>query len=135
MKINTICAAFAASIALGASVNAANIVLGDASLEAAFTGTNGTAGSGWFTFGQSAAAQQVSGGFWNIGGADGANGAYTTSSSTTDGGSIYQTVELDAGQTYRLTAGVAQSGSVAKNDANFALVFFDAGFGAIQAQF
>jgi len=60
--------------------------------------------------------------------------AYAASTSTTDGGSIYQTVELDAGVTYRLTAGVAQSASVSKNTGNFALVFFNTDFSTLLAQ-
>ena len=108
-------------------------LLVDPSLEVAFAGSQSTPGSGWFSFGSSAAAIQVDGGFWNIGNPDGPNAAYVTSISTDDGGSIYQAVTLTNGTTYRLTAAVAQSATVNKCDANYALGFFDSGFGAVLA--
>ena len=133
MKLNSTCATLALTFGLGVAANAAVISLSDASFETAFGGTQGTAGSGWFTFGNTAAANQVDGGFWNIANPNGTNAAYATSISTTDGGSIYQTVTLDAGRTYRFTAAVAQSASTNKNNANYALVFFNSGFSTAEA--
>lgn len=134
MKLNKNLTAAVIGLGAIATSNAASIMIADGSLEAAFSGTQGTAESGWFTFGQSTGAVQVDGGFWNIANADGTNAAYTTSSSTSDGGSIYQSVTLDAGRTYRLTASIAQSASVQKNNANYTLVFFDNGFSSVLAE-
>lgn len=133
MKFNRTFTQLVILFGTGTALNAAQIALSDASFETVFGGSGGTPESGWFTFGSAVAAVQVDGGFWNIGNPDGTNAVYATSFSTTDGGSIYQSVTLDAGRTYRFTAAVAQSATVNKNDANYALVFFTNGFTSLEA--
>lgn len=124
---------FAALAATALVANAELITLGDASLESSFSGSNGTPGSGWFSFGGATPAVQVDSGFWTIGNNHGANAAYTVSYNDADGGNIYQTVELDAGKTYRYTVAAAQSANVNKNDAKVQVMFFDAGFSTVLA--
>ena len=126
---------FAMLAATPLTANAEMIDLSDPSWEAGFSGTNGTPESGWFTFGGAVGGNDVSGGFWgDMANRDGSNAAYAVQLSETDGGSIYQTVELNAGTTYRFTAGVGTSTGAAKNDGKYALVFFDAGFGTLLAE-
>jgi hypothetical protein len=129
----------AMALAFGIQAHAANIALTDPSLEASFTGVFGTTVSGWNTFGATSAAENVSpGSFW--GGAAGmnnrvgSNAAYAVNIGENDGGSIYQTVELDAGITYMLTVGIGSSTSVNKNTGKYALVFFSDGFGTLHAE-
>jgi hypothetical protein len=126
-------------LAFGIQTHAANIALTDPSLEAPFTGVFGTTVSGWNTFGGATAAQNVTpGSFW--GGAAGmsnlvgSNAAYAVNIGENDGGSIYQTVELDAGITYMLTVGIGTSTSVNKSSGKYALVFFSDGFGTLHAE-
>ena len=81
------------AIASLTSAHAANIALTDPSLEVAFGGSNGNTVSGWFTFGSTGAAIDVSGGFWgDMANRNGTNAAYGTQVDENDGGSIYQTV-------------------------------------------
>jgi hypothetical protein len=65
---------------------------------------------------------------------DGTNAAYALQIGANDGGSIYQTVELDAGITYVLTAGIGSSATVNKNTGKYALVFFSDGLGTLLAE-
>lgn len=123
--------------ALCTAAPAANIALTDPSLELGFSGTNGIPVSGWFTFGSAQGAQQINGGFWSDWtNEDGVNGAYATSISETDGGSIYQTIELDAGVTYTLTVGVGMSttSSGTKDAGKWAVVFFNQSFSTLLAE-
>ncbi len=125
----------AALLACAGVANADMITLGDASLENAFSGVNGTPGSGWFTFGSAVGGNQVDGGFWGpITNYDGPNAAYATDIGDSDGGSIYQTVTLDAGKTYRFTAAIAMSDAVNKCNGDYALVFYNSSFGSLLAQ-
>ena len=123
-----------AVLACAGIANAELINLSDASLEASFSGSFGTPESGWNTFGSAQSAVQVDSGFWAIGNNHGANAVYAVNIGDADGGSIYQTVELDAGVTYRFTAAIAQAASVNKNDGRSALVVFTDGFGSLEAQ-
>lgn len=61
--------------------------------------------------------------------ADGPNAAYAVSYSENDGGNLYQTVQLDAGVTYTLTAAIGMSSSAAKSDGKFRIGFYTLGFG------
>jgi hypothetical protein len=133
--VNPVLMAALFAVALGGSASAENIALSDPSLENGFSGSNGTPVSGWFTFGATAGGINVSpGSFWNMSNPDGTNAAYAVNIGETDGGSIYQTVTLDAGVTYVLTAAVGMSSAAAKSDGRFALVFFNSGFGSLLAQ-
>jgi hypothetical protein len=137
--MKTVLMAAAVAAMSGTTAPAENIALADPSLEAPFTGVLGTTVSGWNTFGATTAAQDVApGSFWGGGAGmnnrDGTNAAYTVNIGAIDGGSIYQTVELDAGITYVLTAGIGSSASVNKNTAKYALVFFSDGFGTLHAE-
>jgi len=110
------------------------ITLTDPSLEGGLTGTNGTPGSGWFSFGGNGTSQAVGPGtFWGgtsgMTNADGPNAAYATSYNENDGGNLYQTVQLDAGVTYTLTAAIGMSSSAAKSDGKFRIGFYTQGFG------
>lgn len=131
--------AFAALAATALVASAEMIALADASLEGALTGTQGTPGGGWFSFGGATTGIDVGAGFWAIGNAhDGVagaptNAAYTVSYNDADGGNIYQTVELDANTAYRFTVAAAQCSNVNKNDAKIQVMFFDAGFGNVLA--
>ena len=121
------------------SANAVNIALTDPSLEAAFGGNQATVVSGWFTFGSTGAANDVyPGTFWGTGSGmanrHGNRAAYAVNIGTADGGSVYQTVSLDAGVTYTMTVGVGMSAAVAKDNAIFALVFFNSSFSTLLAE-
>lgn len=105
----------------------------DPSLELPFAGVQGTPGTGWLTFGETVSAEPVTG-WWDIGNSDGPNAAYAYTTKTNDGGSIYQAVTLTENVPYRLTAGVAQSTSVEKNDGKFALVFFNWNFSELMVE-
>jgi hypothetical protein len=125
----------ALAVAFGTQAHAANIALTDPSLENPFSGTNGIVVSGWFTFGATASAIDVSGGFWgDMNNRVGSNAAYAFHTNENDGGSIYQTVSLDAGVTYTLTVGIGTSTSVNKNTGKYALVFFNSNFSSLLAQ-
>jgi len=79
--------------------------------------------SGWYTYNSSKAASGIetnNDGFWNIPSTHGNNSAYATSSSSTDGGSIYQNVSLSAGS-YSWTVAVGSSTGAAKQDGLFSL--------------
>jgi hypothetical protein len=120
----------AIALAMMTSAQSANIALTDPSFEAPFGGTNGSTVSGWFSFGGAAGGNDVSGGFWGaMANRNGPKAAYAVQFGENDGGSIYQTVELDAGVTYLLQAGVGTSTSVTKNDGKYQLVVFSADFG------
>ncbi len=83
----------ALAVAFGVPADAEDIALTDPSLEVAFGGSNGNTVSGWFTFGSTGAAIDVSGGFWgDMANRNGTNAAYGTQVDENDGGSIYQTV-------------------------------------------
>lgn len=128
--------AFIAALACSAlSASAANIALTDPSHENPFGGTSGVVVSGWFTFGSAVGGIQVNNdGFWNMSNTVGSDAAYATDIGANDGGSIYQTVSLDAGVTYRLTVGVGMSNGAPKTDAKFALVFYNSGFSSLLAE-
>lgn len=122
--------AAAIALAMMTSAQSANIALTDPSFEAPFGGTNGSVVSGWFTFGGAVGGNFVNGGFWGaMTNLNGSNAAYAAQFGENDGGSIYQTVELDAGVTYLLQAGVGTSTSVDKNNGKYQLVFYSADFG------
>lgn len=101
-----------------------------------FTGSNGNPESGWFSFGGATTGNVVDGsGFWgSITPLDGSRAAYTTSYSETDGGNIYQTVTLDAGVEYQLTAAVGMSPSVTKANPIFRVMFLNSGFTSVLAE-
>lgn len=106
----------------------------DPSLESGLSGTNGTPESGWFSFGGITTSVGVGPGtFWGSGAgmtnADGPNAAYAVHFGENDGGNLYQTVQLDAGITYSLTAAIGMSSSSAKSDGKFRIGFYTAGFG------
>ena len=135
MKTRAMVLGTALILGLGAQAHAANIALTDPSLEATFGGSNGVVVSGWFTFGGSGSAINVSGGFWgDMINRDGANAAYAAQIGENDGGSMYQTVELDAGVTYSLTVGIGTSTGVNKSEGKYALVFFNSGFSSLLAE-
>lgn len=118
-----------------APAHAANIALADPSLENGFGGSQSVVVSGWFTFGFAQGGVDVSGdGFWNMTNTDGNAAAYATSLSDIDGGSIYQRVTLDAGQTYTMTVAIGCSSGAPKTDADYALVFFNSGFSQLMAE-
>jgi hypothetical protein len=134
-NMKTIIIATALAVSIGTQARAANIALTDPSLENPFGGTNGVVVSGWFSFGGATAALNVSGGFWgDMGNRVGTNAAYAVNIGENDGGSIYQTVSLDAGVTYTLTAGIGTSTAVNKNTGKYALVFFNSNFSSLLAQ-
>lgn len=123
-----------ALIAAGQSI-AANIALTDPSLENPFGGSQANVVSGWFTFGATSSAVNVSGGFWgDMTNRDGPNAAFAVQTGENDGGSIYQAVELDAGVTYTLSVAIGTSASVAKSDGKYALVFFNSNFSVLHAE-
>lgn len=109
------------------SVQADTIALVDNSFESGtFSGTFGTPGTGWQTFGSAAKGILVQpGSFWNMSNNDGPNALYGVQDNENDGGSTYQAVNLDAGVTYTFTVGVGMSASAPKNDGKFAVVFFN----------
>lgn len=120
--------------AVGQLANAEVINLTNASFETAIGGTNGVNVSGWFTFhpGNTLSGVHVNGdGFWNMANTDGPNAAYATNIGTSDGGAFYQTVELDAGVTYKLTAGVGMSTGAPKDDGFFKVMFYNLGFSSL----
>lgn len=121
--------AAALAAAMIASAHGENIALTNPSFETDFGGTNGTPVSGWFTFGSAQAAIDVSGGFWGaMLNRDGDKAAYAAQISENDGGSMYQTVTLDAGVTYLLKAAIGTSTSVRKNDGKYQFVFYSLDF-------
>lgn len=122
---------------LACTASAENITLTDPSLENPFGGTQGLVASGWWTFSNlySVGGEAVNNdGFWNMAGTDGNNAAYAIQINANDGGSIYQTVELDAGITYTFTVAVGMSAATPKSDGKFALVFFNNNFSALLAE-
>lgn len=120
---------------IGQLAHAEVINLTNASFETTIGGSNGTNVSGWFTFhpGNTLSGVQVDGGFWNMIGFDGPNAAYATNIGVSDGGTYYQTVELDAGVTYKLTSGVGISSAAAKDDGHFRVMFYNLGFSSLLA--
>lgn len=125
-------AALAALTVEGESIN-----LADPSLEVPFVGSNGSIVSGWWTFDDETAVggnPVTPGSFWNMSNPNGNNAAYAVQLGEKDGGSIYQTVELDAGVSYTLTASVGMSAEAPKSDGKFALVFFDQNFSTLLAE-
>lgn len=134
-QLSAAMAAIALVILAPSRIEAANIALTDASLESTFGGSNGNVVSGWWTFGNAVGGVFVNNdGFWNMTNTVGSNAAYATNISENDGGSIYQTVELDAGVTYSMTVGVGMSSGAPKSDGKFALVFFNQGFSSLLAE-
>ena len=135
MKLKTTMTAAVLAMTFGMSANAANIALTDPSFETgAFGGSNGVTVSGWFTFGSSGFFD-VDGGFWgDMANRDGVKAIYGAQDNENDGGSIYQSVELDAGITYVFTAGIGTSVGVNKNDGKYALVFFNETFATLHAE-
>jgi hypothetical protein len=121
-------------LAFGLQARAANIALTDPSLESAFGGLQSTVASGWFTFGSASGGTDVSSdGFWNMTNTHGNAAAYATSISDTDGGSIYQRVNLDAGVTYTMTVAIGSSSAAPKTNADYSLVFYNSSFSVQQA--
>ncbi|WP_235203408.1 PEP-CTERM sorting domain-containing protein [Sulfuriroseicoccus oceanibius] len=135
MNMKATLSATALALTLATSAHAATIALTDASLEAPLSGTNGDPLSGWWSFNSGAVGQAitVSSGFWTIANNDGDKAMYIANDASGID-SVYQSVTLEAGITYRLTAAVAQSANVSKNDANVALAFFNQGFSVLEAQ-
>lgn len=116
-------------LAVQIQTHAANIALTDPSLENAFGGLQSTVTSGWFTFGSAAGGTDVSSdGFWNMTNTHGNAAAYATALSDTDGGSIYQRVNLDAGVTYMMTVAIGCSSAAPKTNADYSLVFYNSNF-------
>ena len=116
-------------LVFGVQTEAANIALTDPSLESAFGGLQSTVVSGWFTFGSAAGGTDVSGdGFWNMTNTHGNAAAYATALSDTDGGSIYQRVNLDAGVTYTMTVAIGCSSGAPKTNADYSVVFYNSNF-------
>ena len=131
MKIPFIVATLAAVML---SARAENIAISNPSLETGLSGTNGTVVSGWFSYGGITTSIDVGPGtFWGGGSgmtnADGPNAAYAVAYNANDGGNLYQTVELDAGVTYTLTAAIGMSSSATKSDGKFRIGFYNTGFG------
>lgn len=136
MKLNRICATIAFASGLSGLAGAANIALTDPSFESgSLGGTSGVTVSGWFAFGTAASGQNVTGsGFWSaMTPLVGNSAAYAIQNSATNGVPIYQTVELDAGVTYRLTAAFGTNSAAPKNNALYALQIWNLGFSAMQA--
>ena len=111
--------------------SAENISLVDPSFEGTtFPGTIGVTNSGWFNFGNAQIKDITDGSYWGrtggIANADGPRAAFAAHASETSGASIFQSVELDAGVTYRLKVGVSQPGTFLKDDGIYELAFFNA---------
>ena len=129
MNMRSLAILAAGCLAIASVSRADMITLSDPSFESGFYGAQGTAGSGWFTFGFASGGADVSSdGFWNMTNTHLNAAAYATQIALDDGGSIYQRVTLDAGVEYQFTVGVGSSGAAAKTDAKYSLVFFDSGF-------
>lgn len=127
---------------LAGYVHAGTVTLIDPSLEAAITNyayptavnEAGTVGVGWFSEWEAAKAKAKvvvdgSANFWQIANNEGVRAGFVTQVNETVGASFFQTVYLEAGNTYTLTAaattGVRYDGAttVSKNDAKFAVAF------------
>lgn len=111
------------------------VILLDNSFESAFSGANGTPNTGWFSFtntdnARGGEALDGTGFFAAMAGLDGTDGGFLVSNSENDGASVYQTVSLTAGTTYRFTIALGTNSipAIDRPDAKFGVVVFNSGF-------